>query len=381
MSEKFFEKKKPAAVLKHELLKRYLHMFVSKTKGRSTNGRVTYLDCYAGPGVYEDGSKGSPAVAIETAEIVRGDPDKDHCIDGIFIEQDPASVKALRSFLEDADLDWQVHHGTVETHLENVLNGLDPGTSLFVLLDPFGLGIPLDLLAKILPRSGPVRWGYRVEGAPTEVLLNFSMPGLRRNAGHLTSTSTNEKYLKARATILDRMDATLGGDWWRPIWESGAEDADAQILKGYLKVLGDLPGNWHWYNAPVSARWDGPARYSLVQLTQHPDGQWLFNEAVSNAVEEFRRTCFEEAGQLDLEPMEDRWAEWEAEIERNIEGLLAKGKQFTVQGEMGAIYGRTLGFARERHIRKAVKALYKAGKTSTDGKGKIQTMMIRPPKS
>ena len=93
------------------------------------------------------------------------------------------------------------------------------------------------------------------------------------------------------------------------------------MLDGYLQRITELPGDWTWYNAPVSARWDGPSRYTLVQLTQHPDGVWLFNEALSSALEEFRKTCSEELGQLDLEPMSDRWSTWSAEIADNTTAI------------------------------------------------------------
>src|SRR5262249_1782488 len=43
--------------------------------------------------------------------------------------------------------------------------------------------------------------------APTEVLLNLSLPGLYRNAGK-------------RDAMRDGMDAYLGGKWWRDVWAS-----------------------------------------------------------------------------------------------------------------------------------------------------------------
>lgn len=45
----YFEKKQAAAVLKHGILRRYLHVFVSKTG--SPAGEVVYVDGYAGPGL------------------------------------------------------------------------------------------------------------------------------------------------------------------------------------------------------------------------------------------------------------------------------------------------------------------------------------------
>lgn len=373
MSDKFFERKKPAAVLKHELLRRYLRVYVQKTGSTSKDKRVAYVDCYAGPGNYDDGSLGSPGVAVETANVVRSAGDR---IDGYFIEREQASVDALRGYLRGEGLSWPVDQGEVREMLPQILDRIDPATSAFVFLDPFGLGVPMDLLARILARSGDLRFGYRTQGAATEVLLNFSFPGLRRNAGHLTSTKITEGYEKTRQTFIKKLDSTLGGDWWQEIWTSEAVDREQKVLKGYLRRLGELPGRWESWAVPVSNRWEGDPLYCLVQLTQHRDGRWEFHEALSNAMEPYRTTCLE--GTLDLDPLAQRDSQWIAEIQSNIEGLLAEGKPFRVQDRMPEVFGTTLGSARSKHVRAAVKALHLAGGTVTTGTGKVQHMQICP---
>ena len=64
----FFQEPQGAAILKHGILRRYLPVFTAKVG--STAGEVDYLDCYAGPGLYDDGSDGSPALALATAEAI-----------------------------------------------------------------------------------------------------------------------------------------------------------------------------------------------------------------------------------------------------------------------------------------------------------------------
>lgn len=367
-SQGFFAGKQPAAVLKHELLARYVRVYVQKTGSTSKDKRVAYVDGYAGPGTYDDGTKGSPAVAVEIAKVVRGDADR---VDGYFIEADTDSAFALSDYFEREGLEWPVYNDLVESALPEILDGIDPATSLFVFLDPFGLGVPMELLARILKRS---------KAAPTEALLNFSYPGLRRNAGQLTSTATGASYLKARDTIIRRVDRSMGGDWWQAIWLSGSDDRERQILKGYLDRIREVAGrSWGYWSIPVSDRWMGPPDYSLIQLTQHPDGRWHFHEALSNSLEVYREFCFDFSGQLDFEPLADREAAWVAEITANVERMLAKGSSFVVQSHIPEIFGEAVGFAREKHLRRAIKALYKQGKTSFDGVGKLQRAMVRPP--
>lgn len=120
---------------------------------------------------------------------------------------------------------------------------------LFAFFDPFGLGVPFDMLTeRILSRKrGQI-------GPATEVLLNFSLPGLRRNAGHLTSKSTDSRYLKARATLIERVDRTLGGDWWHSIWETDSKQREAAIVSGYVERLRSAAGGWGQATIPVRNR-------------------------------------------------------------------------------------------------------------------------------
>lgn len=76
-------------------------------------------------------------------------------------------------------------------------------------LDPFGTGAPFDDVVRVLKRAGPAG-GL---GPPTEVLLNFSTHALRRHSGHLRS----EKDYPAKETIIKKLNAWLGGDWWHDI--------------------------------------------------------------------------------------------------------------------------------------------------------------------
>ncbi len=62
----FFQKKKPAAVLKHKLLAEYTRVFASMVGSRG-RGAIWIIDGYAGAGAYEDenASRGSRLVVLE----------------------------------------------------------------------------------------------------------------------------------------------------------------------------------------------------------------------------------------------------------------------------------------------------------------------------
>ncbi len=381
MTPDFFATRQPAAILKHGILRRYLPPFTYKAGSNSYLGRVAYIDGYAGPGLYDDGSPGSPALAVATAKTVV-DANGDGRVDGYFVEKVATTCETLRDFLAENGLNWPVFHGDVHEHLAEIAESINPHTALFAFLDPFGLGVQLDVLRdELLARGGRMQWGLRTEGAATEVLLNFSYSGLRRNAGHLTSTSKAPGYAKARTTFIDRLDATLGGDWWHEVWRSADPDREDQIRKGYVDRITGIDGGWSVYTAQVSNELDGKPLYSLLFISQHPDGFWQFNEALSSAHEEHRTACFEKSGELDFDTLEHREAEWCDEIENRVRKLASAGKPFTLGARIGDVYGDALGRAREKHVRKVIRKLYKQGVVVNDPTGsKLGRFKVQPPR-
>jgi three-Cys-motif partner protein len=379
-TDKFFTEIQPAAVLKHGILRRYFPVYARKTGSTSRDRKVAYLDCFAGPGRYDDGSPGSPAHAVETAKAITdaGAPDGQYRVEGYLIEKDPTAYRALCTYLDEEGLDWRPYRGDAAVLLDGVLAEIDSGLSLFAFIDPFGLGIRFDQITSILARAGRNVGRWRT-GSATEVLLNFSFPGLRRTAGHLTGAGTDPGYLKSRDTILRKLDATLGGDWWREIWRSGDADRETQIFEQYRQRLSTSSGTWAWWSVPVSDRWQGRPDYMLLLLTQHRDGIWHFNEALSNSLGEYREACAAGAAQLDFDSLWQGDDQWVTQIAANIERRLAQGA-FRIGDQMNAVYGETLGFAREKHVRAAVKQLHKVGKTPTDCVGKaIPSLVVNPP--
>ncbi|MDX2709723.1 hypothetical protein PV350_44020, partial [Streptomyces sp. PA03-6a] len=66
-SGKYWQGKALPSVFKHELLGRYIPPFGGMTGTQSRDGRVVYLDGYAGEGRYENGEPGSAEIALRVA--------------------------------------------------------------------------------------------------------------------------------------------------------------------------------------------------------------------------------------------------------------------------------------------------------------------------
>jgi hypothetical protein len=163
------------------------------------------------------------------------------------------------------------------------------------------------------------------------------------------------------------------------------------ILSGYVNRLREAAGGWAYATIPVQNRWDGPPVYALVFLTSYQGGLWAFNEALSNAMEEFRGRAHEFHGMLDLDLPSDREKEWVNQIAINVERCLAENGSFIIGNRMRELFldGDLFGFAREKHVRAALKSLCADGRIRTevrdkgtlkmDGKGPVEKMRVLPP--
>ena len=226
-------------MLKHEILRQYVVPFVSKVGRNATGSRVVYLDGYAGPGSYADGTPGSPALVLQSAAQVA----EFRSLDCYFIERKREDFKRLKILVEEArakGINAEALHGRVEKHLDHVLERAE-GAPLLAFLDPFGLGLSFDdLTGKIFGPRRPRGAGWNA----TEALLNFSANAVRRIGGHLTAAT---EYRNTPATLA-AMDAACGGSWWRDEFCDSKDNSEAveRIANGYAKRVCKTIGSGAW---------------------------------------------------------------------------------------------------------------------------------------
>jgi len=342
-----------------------------------SGGKVVFLDGYAGPGRYESGEAASPMLAIELAKNISTFRNL-RCV---FVELDKDYFAQLNSLIqqEAGDLDVQARQGRIEDHISEIVSTCGDAP-LFAYLDPFGVGVPFNTLTETL--LGRSKYGH----PKTEVLLNFSIQAFDRVGGLIKSTARN------RAATLARMDQTLGGDWWqRTYLENSGVDRLNTVVRGYRERISAATTGWGGWTVPVFDKIGGRPEYLLLHFTQHPDGHWEFHQALSSATREWREAAhaahpphqdrLAEMGQLPLEgleeptPFEEDENAWVDEIERSVL-LLRTGERVVVQDRMSDIFGRSIGLARELHLRKALNRLYDAGRIENPPIGKLQRYVI-----
>jgi three-Cys-motif partner protein len=385
----FFVSKKAAAVLKHETLRQYIIPFASKVGSYATGRRVVYLDGYAGPGRYADSTPGSPALVLQSAAELSAF----RTLDCYFVERKRDDFKRLKALVDEACADGisaEALPGRVQKHLDYVLQRAE-GAPLLAFLDPFGLGLSFeDLTGRIFGLRRPRGQGGRYA---TEVLLNFSSNAVRRIGGLLTA----EKEHKHTAATLAAMDTACGGSWWREEFLDSKNNGEAveRIAVGFAGRVCKTVRSGAWTVAVRNRERHQPL-YHLVFFSRSEHGLWLFGEANSLAQEAWRRELAQEAwrrecagapaadrlfNDADLFAAEEthREGQWIAEIKKNIDRLLAEDGTFALRARHVEVMGSAMDEARKKHIRAAVKELYKEGKTSCKGTGDVEDFVITPP--
>ena len=153
----------PHTLAKHEILRRYLDAWFPILG--SWQGRVLYLDAFAGPGVYKGGEPGSPIVALE-ALLSRPDFPKLRRCEFVFIFLEPredrfAVLQEKVAELQDRyspfpnNVRVSVQQKKFDEGATEILGELEKQKTelapTFAFIDPFGFkDTPLELICRLL---------------------------------------------------------------------------------------------------------------------------------------------------------------------------------------------------------------------------------------
>lgn len=377
-NQDFFLSPQAAAIYKHKLLKSYIPAWAGKVGSTSQGKRVVVYDAYSGPGRYTDAQPGSPELLVDTADAMANL----RSVYTVFSDKESHYCDRLEQLLAEKGIDsatYEVRRGPVETQVDGVL-ALAKDLPLFVFLDPYGLTVPFERVVHILKSRDQPGYSRRLQ-PKTELLMNFSYEAVRRISGALRST----KDYSAKVAQIAALDTALGGDWWQPIAVTEADDWVDQVLAGYAdRVRKAAGGGGGYITVSVADSLEAKPVYELILFTRHPDGLWEMATAMSYARKEWRQWLVdrrEEAtgGQVELRGLDfdDDEDAWVSAIAANVEEILRQLDSFVIQERLGEVLGRTLGLARETHIRKALKSLFNRQLVRDDPRGGLQRAVVR----
>jgi three-Cys-motif partner protein len=196
-SSDFFGQRSAQAVLKHGLLTRYAHYFAGRA-GAATQGRVAFIDGYAGEGRYQDGSPGSPLLLASQA--TRADMfGRDTRL--ALVERDPNRREQLRESLTEAGIEPdQLLGGSLDEVVDGLLSRY-ARRAILLFVDPFGLAVGRSTLERVLRHRSPQQ--------PIDVLYHFSLSTVARmgRAGVVGGPTAEQNA--------EQLDAALGPVGWR----------------------------------------------------------------------------------------------------------------------------------------------------------------------
>ena len=285
MSSDFFQSKKPWSPYKDMVLAYYLTPYLSKVC--SLGKPVMVVDCFAGPGRFEDGTDGSPLII---AKAVRRIADKGKAVTAVFIEEKKKYFQRLQVSVKDYEDVCRTVHGSFEDSAKEIAD-MGRNKTVFVYIDPYGIKpLRFDTLAGI--------YANIAKGSSVEVLLNFNASSLIRNGlAALKCRQPKETEYDIAVSQGEEVDHTMtpddldliaGGDYWRKIVTSDIQfsDKEEQCVSEYMGLMKRYFGEVCSYGVKEKYEHAIP-KYRLLFGSRHEDAFILMNDAICNARDKF----------------------------------------------------------------------------------------------
>ena len=154
----------PHTLGKHKVLENYMQAWLPIMT--RWNGRVLFIDAFAGPGEYEHGEPGSPVIALQALISHNAQRRMTSEINYLFIEKKKARSDYLEEVLGELEeklppnCNYEVINSTFDETLADTLDFLEEQQAqlapAFVMIDPFGVSdTPMNTIGRILqnPKS------------------------------------------------------------------------------------------------------------------------------------------------------------------------------------------------------------------------------------
>lgn len=248
---------------KHEILRKYLRPWMVIL--RSTSPTIAYVDCYAGPGIYPDGTEGSPLIALQIADDVMSQFDcRIWCI---FNDRDERVMEQLRNSLRDRYECEQVLVFSFQTDardcVDQILNDERFASNgklsvpMFFFMDPFGFNVPMQMLKRIM------------EQPKTEILVTFMVKDIVRwGETHAYKPTMSELF--DHPNPLDLVEQADGRDF------------EQQAINAFVSRLHTHAGVKHVIKYRIFNEQERRTLFYLVHGSNHFKGFKLMKDVMYN---------------------------------------------------------------------------------------------------
>ena len=265
-------RKKGQTEMKHSILSLYLNPWIKKISMVDSN--LLFVDGFAGPGRYPDGSQGSPLIAMDMADkmlsTANGIDERLDSFKCIFIEKDPENFEKLKQSVQEKEqvvdnrIDLICRPGKFEDwavdFTEQYEYGVPPPSLVFI--DPFGYGnIPFNLITEL----------FQLRDQSLELLITFM-------AGKMAQWMEDSGHQKA---ISEALGST---EWQQRVPPNLGKDERAErfssIYQEQLKDKADAKFTMPFEMVEESKR---QTCYYLIHVTNHWQGLKVMKETMFNA--------------------------------------------------------------------------------------------------
>lgn len=247
---------------KHIVLRAYLNGWLPVLG--FNQGRILFLDGFAGPGEYEGGEIGSPLIALEA---FANHPLRARFgeVSFAFVEEDPERAAHLKGLIEPYiaqlpdSVTIAIECGHCVKTLNEALDALDrAGNKLapaFVMLDPFGVkDIPMSLVERVLRHD------------KSEVYISFMWESINR--------------WKSQEGFALQVDNLFGTNEWRRMMDLPIAQRKQFVYDLYEQQLRNAGAGFVTYFELWN---EGKHVYTIFFATKHPKGMDLMKQAIWKA--------------------------------------------------------------------------------------------------
>lgn len=155
----FFEEREDQSLIKASIVAKYFLVWakVVMPTAKLKDGKIAYIDLYAGPGRYKDGSASTPLLVLETAIA---NPDISKMLVSFFNDSEGGNVTTLKDEIsklpgiDKLKFAPQISCGEVDSEAAKHFNNIRLVPS-FSFIDPFGyVGLSLDIIKGVIKDWG-----------------------------------------------------------------------------------------------------------------------------------------------------------------------------------------------------------------------------------
>lgn len=160
-SNSFFNEQKEQSLIKARIVEKYFWVWakiiISTVKKSAKEPRIAYVDLFAGPGRYKDGSKSTPIKVLETAV---SDPDMRKMLVSLFNDTDVNNANSLQQAIDSiSGIETLKYHPQILNHEvgENIVKTFQERRLVPTLffVDPWGYkGLSLQLINSVVKDWG-----------------------------------------------------------------------------------------------------------------------------------------------------------------------------------------------------------------------------------